>query len=333
MADAEAGMDDLNDLALFAAVARQESFTAAARRLGVPKSRVSRRVAALEKRLGVRLLQRSTRAVHVTDVGRAFLAHCEAMTQSARAALEVAEHAGDRPSGRLLVSCPIGVAHIFLAEILPNFLKAHPDVRLELDLTNRRVDVIGEGYDVALRVRSVLEDSELALRSFGVSEQLLVGSPEFVAEHGPFPDLASLGGVRGMGPAGRGDERPRWRLRGTQGDTVDVEYRPVLLTDDVYLLHQAALRGAGLAQTPFNLCAAALRDGRLIEVLPDHRLPSHQLHAVFPSRRGLAPSVRAFLEFLAAELPSKLDAACELYRETAEDVLASRRERRPSARP
>lgn len=326
-------MDDLNDLALFAAVARQGSFTGAGRTLGVPKSRVSRRIAELEQRLGVRLLQRSTRAVHVTEVGRAFQAHCEAMTRSARAALEVAEHAGERPSGRLLVSCPIGVAHIFLADSLPKFLRAYPEVRLELDLTNRRVDIIREGYDVALRVRSVLEDSELALRSFGVSEQLLVGSPDFIAEHGPFPDLDSLGGVLGMGPAGRGEERPRWRLRGNEGDVIDVEYTPVLLTDDVYLLHQAALGGAGLAQAPFNLCAAALRDGRLVEVLPDHRLSAHQLHAVFPSRRGLVPSVRVFLEFLAAELPSTLRAASELYRDTAAQVLAAKAAGRPGDRP
>lgn len=311
-------MDDLNDLALFAAVARQGGFTAAAQALGIPKSRVSRRIADLEKRLGVRLLQRSTRAVHVTDVGKAFHAHCEAMASAARAAFEVAEHAGDRPSGRLLVSCPAGVAHLFLAKILPKFLQAYPDVRLELDLTSRRVDVIREGYDVALRVRSVLGDSELALRHFGVSEQLLVGSPDFVASHGPFSDIAALRGVRGMGPAGVGGEPPRWRLSRGEGGTVDVEYVPVLVTEDVYLLHEAALRGAGLAQVPFNMCAAAIRDGRLVEVLPEHRLSLHQLHAVFPSRRGMVPSVRAFLEFLAVEIPPVLTAATALYQDTAE---------------
>lgn len=110
-------MEDLNDLVLFAAVVTHGSFSAAARALGIPKSRVSRRVADLEQRLGVRLLQRSTRAVHVTDVGSAFYAQCEVMTQAARAALEVAEHAGERPSGRLRVSCPVGVAHAFLAPV------------------------------------------------------------------------------------------------------------------------------------------------------------------------------------------------------------------------
>lgn len=124
-------MEDLNDLVLFAAVVTHGSFSAAARALGIPKSRVSRRVADLEQRLGVRLLQRSTRAVHVTDVGSAFYAQCEVMTQAARAALEVAEHAGERPSGRLRVSCPVGVAHAFLAPVLSKFLLAQPEVRLE----------------------------------------------------------------------------------------------------------------------------------------------------------------------------------------------------------
>lgn len=314
-------MEDLNDLALFAAVARQGSFTAAARTLGIPKSRVSRRIADLEKRLGIRLLQRSTRAVHVTEVGKAFQAHCETMTSAARAAVEVAQHAGDRPSGRLLVSCPAGVAHLYLAKTLPKFLLAYPDVQLELTLTSRRVDVIREGYDVALRVRSVLEDSELALRPLGVSEQLLVGSPDFIAAHGPFPDLASLRGVPGMGPTGIGGEPPRWRLSRPEGGTIDVEYAPVMLTEDVYLLHEAALRGAGLAQVPFNLCAGAILDGRLIEILPDHRLSLHQVHAVFPSRRGLVPSVRAFLEFLAAEVPPMLASASALYEGSAEELL------------
>lgn len=317
-------MDDLNDLALFAAVAQHGSFTAAARALSIPKSRASRRIADLEKRLGIRLLQRSTRAVHVTDVGKAFQAHCEAMTRAARAALEVAEHAGDRPSGRLLVSCPAGVAHLFLAKLLPKFLKAYPDVRLKLDLTNRRVDVIREGYDIALRVRSVLDDSELALRHFGVSEQLLVGSPDFVAAHGPFRDLAALRGVRGMGPAGIGGEPPRWRLHRVDGSTMDVEYLPVLITEDVYLLHEAALRGTGLAQVPFNMCAAAIRDGRLVEILPDHRLSLHQVHAVFPSRRGMVPAVRAFMEFLAHEIPPVLTEAATLYEDTANAVETRR---------
>lgn len=295
-------MDDLNDLVFFTAVVSHGSFSRAASALGVTKSRVSRGVASLEERLGVRLLQRSTRALTVTDVGSAFYAHCETMTQAARAAFEVAERAGARPSGRLRVSCPVGVAHIFLAPVLPRFLRAHPDVRLELDLTNRRVDVIGEGYDVALRVRSTLDDSNLVMRTFGVSDQVLAASPAFVAEHGPFPSPDSLRGAIGVGSGGAGDEKAKWNLTASDGTPVDIEYRPAMITNDVYLLMQAAAAGVGIGQLPFNLCGDAIRDGRLVVLLPEYRIPGHQLHAVFPSRRGLVPAVRAFIDFLGIEL-------------------------------
>lgn len=309
-------MEDLNDLVLFAAVVTHGSFSGAARALGIPKSRVSRRVADLEQRLGVRLLQRLTRAVHVTDVGSAFYAQCEAMTQAARAAFEVAEHAGDKPSGRLRVSCPVGVAHIFLAPVLSKFLLAQPEVRLELDVTNRRVDVIGEGYDVALRVRATLDDSNLVARTFGVSGQVLVASPSFVAEHGPFDSAASLRGMAGVGSGGTGGERARWRLTGPDGAAVDIEYVPAFVTDDLFLLGQTTIAGVGIAQLPFNLCAEAIQDGRLVVLLPDHRLPVHQFHAVFPSRRGLVPAVRAFIEFLAEEQPAIMARAIGCYEES-----------------
>jgi len=307
----------LDDLALFAAVVENGSFSGAARALSIPKSRVSRRVADLEQRLGVRLLQRSTRAVHVTDVGSAFYAHCEVVTNAARAAFEVAEHASERPAGRLRVSCPAGVAHIFLAPVLSKFLRAQPEVRLELELTNRRVDVIGEGYDIALRIRTSLDDSNLVVRMFGISDQVLAASPSFIAEHGPFRTAASLRGVTGVGPGGLAGERPRWRVTAPDGNSADIEYVPGLVTDDVYLQCQIAIGGGGVAQLPFNLCAEAIRDGRLVVLLPDHRVPVHQLHAVFPSRRGLVPAVRAFIEFLAAELPMMTASASSCYEDIA----------------
>ncbi|OWV82413.1 LysR family transcriptional regulator [Rhizobium sp. R634] len=299
-------MEDLNDLMLFAAVVRHGSFSAAALANGLPKSKVSRRIAGLERRLGVRLLQRSTRALHVTEVGLALLPHCENMAQSALAALEVAASAGEHPSGRLKVSCPIGVAHIFLAPVLGKFLKAHPAIQFELDLTNRRVDVIAEGYDVALRIRSSLDDSNLVTRSLGTSEQMLVASPEFIAAYGPFDSVDSLRRKPGVGPAGVRGEKNFWSLLKPDGGSIDIEYLPTLITDDVYVLGQAALAGIGVARLPVNICGDAIREGRLMKVLPDYRLQAHRLHAVFPSRRGLLPAVRAFLDFLAAELPDML---------------------------
>ncbi len=295
-------MEDLNDLALFAAVVVHGSFSAAARALNTPKSRVSRRVAELEQRLGVRLLQRSTRVVRVTEVGSAFFTHCEAMANAARAAVEVAEHAGARPAGRLRISSPMGVAHVFLAPLLARFLCAHPDVRLELELSNRRVDVIGEGFDVAMRVRSTLEDSSLVVRTFGTSQQVLAASPAFVRAHGPFDTVASLQGQRGLGPGGLPGQAQRWCLQGPQGEVAEIDYVPAMVTDDMQLATQAVIGGVGLGLLPFNVAHGAIARGELEVLLPQYRGTPHQLHAVFPSRRGLVPAVRAFIEFLAVEL-------------------------------
>ncbi len=296
-------MEDLNELTMFASVARHGSFSSAALALGIPKSRISRRIAALENRLGVRLLQRSTRSVNLTSVGQEFLKHCNEMIDAARMAFEVAEHAGEAPAGRLRVSCPVGIAHIFVAPVLWKFMRAHPAVRIDLELTNRRVDVIAEAYDIALRVRSTIDDSQLMIRRLGTSEQWLVASPEFVSSRGPFNALQSLHLQRGLGPAGVRGERNLWHMTAPDGQAIDIEYVPILATDDIHMLGQAALEGMGIAQLPRNLCGDAVRKGRLIRLLPDHTLPSHQLHAIFPSRRGLVPAVRAFLDFLGHELP------------------------------
>lgn len=299
-------MEDFNDLAFFAAVVTHGSFSGAARALGIPKSRVSRRIAELEQRLGVRLLQRSTRTMRVTDVGAAFFTHCETMTEAARAALEVAEQAGERPAGRVRISSPAGVAHLFLSPLLPRFLRAHPGVRLELELTNRRVDVIGEGFDVAMRIRTTLDDSDLVVRTFGVSDQVLVASPAFIAARGPFADIGALRGMPGLGKGGQDGEAPRWRLTGPGAEVVEIDYTPALVVDDVELLTIAAAGGAGIALVPFNACASAIAAGELSTLFPGYRAASHQLHAVYASRRGLLPAVRAFIEFLAAELPETM---------------------------
>jgi DNA-binding transcriptional LysR family regulator len=302
-------LEDLNDLVLFAAVVTHGGFSGAARALGISKSRVSRRVAELEERMAVRLLQRSTRSVSVTEVGAAFFAHCESMSAAANAAFEVAARATAKPSGRLRVSCPIGVAHLFLAPLLPRFMLANPGVRLELDLTNRPVDVIGDGYDVAIRIRSSLEDSELVVRNFGVSDQVLAVSPDFLKAHGPFGTAEALQGVAGAGPAGVRGERPRWRVTPPDRPTVDVEYVPAFVSDDVYLLSRMALGGVGVAQLPLHVCEEELRSGRLVMLLPDHALAGHQLHAVYPTRRGVVPAVKAFVDMLAFELPQTLKRA------------------------
>ncbi|WP_229223834.1 LysR substrate-binding domain-containing protein [Duganella sp. sic0402] len=240
-------MEDFNDLAIFAAVVEHGSFSAAARALATQKSRVSRRVAGLEQRLGLRLLQRSTRAVHVTDIGAAFYSQCKRMTNAARAALEVAEQAHTLPSGRLRVSAPSGLAYVFIMPLLARFLCAYPNVKLELEMSNRRVDVIGEGFDVALRARSVMDDSNLVVRTFGNVEQILVASPEFIRAYGPFDSPASLSKKRGLGPKATNTHMPHWKLFSVCGEEIEIDYIPALFSNDIHMILAAALGGAGIA--------------------------------------------------------------------------------------
>ena len=175
----------LDDLYYYAMVVRHGGFAAAGRALGVPKSRLSRHVNTLEEQLGVRLLQRSTRRFVVTDTGQQLFRHCEAMLAQAEAALEVVETARSEPRGRIRVACPVAVAENVLAPVLPRFLARHPQVRVDLVVSNRRVDLLGEGFDAALRVRTTPSGEDgVVMRSFAELCELLVASPAYLAAAG-----------------------------------------------------------------------------------------------------------------------------------------------------
>jgi DNA-binding transcriptional LysR family regulator len=291
-------MQGLDDLVLFASVANEGGFSGAARALGIPKSSVSQRVANLERRLGVRLLQRSTRAVNMTAIGQAFFKSCLMVTDAAKSALDLAAHARIHPGGKLRISSPVGIAYRFLSPVLAKFLLTHPDVRIDLELTNRHVDVIGEGYDIVLRSQAIMDDSDLVVRKFGETTQVLVVSPIYLNSHGVIDSLDSLRRCAAIGP------QSDWCLLDPDGRFLDIEYTSALLTDDLFLLRKMALSGVGVAKLPLNFCTEELRNGRLQIVLPDYKLRVHQLHAVFPSRRGMLPTVRAFIDALAKEIPS-----------------------------
>jgi DNA-binding transcriptional LysR family regulator len=151
-----------------------------------------------------------------------------------------------------------------------------------------------------------LDDSNLVVRTLGGSDQILVASPSFIRAHGPFDTIDSFQGKRGVGPGGQAGEPSRWRLSAIDGSSIEISYSTYLVTDDVHLLMAAAIGGTGLAVLPFNVCRDSILNGELVVMLPGYRGATHQLHAVFPSRRGLVPAVRAFIEFLAAEIPQKM---------------------------
>lgn len=298
---------DLNDLQFFAMVVEHGGYAAAERALGIPKSRLSRRIAQLEADLGVRLLQRSTRKFAVTDVGQSVFRHANSMLAEAQAAREAVERVSATPRGVVRVSSPVAVAQEMLSRLVPEYLRQQPQVRVQLHVSNRRVDVIQEGFDVALRVRTQLgEDGELVMRSFGQIRELLVASPAYLKRFGrpQYPSDMSSHATLSMS---EDEARQRWALHGAVGAIERVDIRPRLMAHDFPMLMAAARDGMGIALLPELTCAEAIRRGELEVVLPNWSLPQGICHAVFPSRRGLLPAVRSFIDFLAERLPGMIE--------------------------
>lgn len=297
---------DLNDLYYFVQVVDNQGFAAASRTLGIPKSKLSRRISTLEERLGVRLIHRSTRHFTVTEIGESYYGHCKAMLVEADAAQQAIDLTRSEPQGTVRVSCPVALLHARVGEMLADFMAARPKITVHLDATNRRVDVIGERVDVAIRVRvPPLEDSGLVMKVLTERAWCMVASPRLVPD-GAAPktpaDLADLPTLD-IGPA---QPSHVWKLEGPNGATAEVRHVPRLVTDDMLTLRQAAIAGAGIVPLPSMLVSDQLRQGQLVRLVPAWQPRGGIIHAVYPTRRGLLPSVRALIDYLAARF-SKLD--------------------------
>ena len=295
-------MQDLNDLYLFALVVKHGSFTAASKAAGLTTSRISRRIADLEERLGVRLLHRTTRKLALTAIGEMYYQHCQAIVSEAQAAAEVVEQIQASPRGRVRVTCPVTTAQSVLGIIITDFMQRYPEVRVSLAATDRMVDLIDEGFDVAIRFRALpLEDSSLVARALGESRSYLVASPAFLDRHGRPALPADLARLASLGKS-RHDAAYAWHLTSAHGQISVIPYQPVLESDDWLVIKQSALAGLGVAAMPDELCQSDIAAGRLEIVLPEWRLPSANLHIIYTSRRGLIPAVRAFIDFTAERL-------------------------------
>ena len=296
-------MQDLNYLYYFAHVVEQGGFSAAARTLDIPKSRLSRRISQLEEKLGVRLLQRTTRRLRLTTAGERYLRYCQEMTASARAAEDAMRQLQSEPSGPVVISCPVSLAQQAMATLLPEFLDTWPAVSVQMLVTNRRIDLIREGVDLALRVRTSLDtDAEMVVRRLGRAMSTLVASPAYLQRHGnpeTPQDLTHHITLSFNEP----QPESRWTLRNPQGEEIEVAVRPQLCCNDFIALTQAAVRGRGIALLPDEAVREEMRRGQLVRVLPEWRSPEGILHCIYPSRRGMMPAVRALLDFLSERLP------------------------------
>jgi DNA-binding transcriptional LysR family regulator len=302
-------MTDLDAIAVFDRVVERKSFAEAARSLGLTTSAVSKRIARLERALGATLLHRTTRRLSLTEAGAVYHDRIRRVLGELASAEEAVTRLGTEPHGLLRVSAPMSFGHLHLAPLVPEFLAAHPGLRVDLELDDRLVDLIDGGFDVAVRI-AALADSSLVARRLAPARRVICGSPDYLARRGVprHPaDLARHDCLRYTLQA-RGD----WTVRrGRSGARVEVSGS--LQANNGEVLRAAALAGLGLVFLPTMIVWRDLQAGTLVPVLVPHLPPPTAIHAVYPRSRLLSPKVRAFVDFLAARFGPRppWDRACE----------------------
>jgi DNA-binding transcriptional LysR family regulator len=292
-------MLDLNDVALFVQVVRAGSFAAAARRLGMPANSASRRIQQLEQQLGLRLMQRSTRKLTLTDAGATLYARCADQVEALTEAAQDLGEGSQVPSGKVRVAAPADFFNIFRMELIAEFLAAHPKVRLEFVLSDERADLIEQGIDVAIRAGKVLEPN-LVARRIGTGRVTLVASPAYLAARGMPESVQALSSHDCVTlPSTSG--RIVWRLDGPEGAS-ETQVGGRISANTAQAMLEAVLAGLGVGLLPAVMTSAHVREGELIEVLPDHSVEGIEAYLVYLSRRQLPRAVSAFIEFMVAKM-------------------------------
>lgn len=290
-------MLNLNDLQFFVAAVEAGGFAAASRRLGVPKSTISKRVAELESALDARLIHRTSRSFTLTDVGRDFHDHARAALIEAEAAEATVRTRQAEPSGVVRITAAIPTAQLLLARHLPRLALEHPQLRLQVDVSDRFVDVVQEGYDIAVRSHvAPLPDSGLVQRRVLVEPVVLFAAPDYLGRRGTPQMPVDLAAHDGLLTA---PGNTIWHLTDGDGVVADAQPQPRLVANESAVLVHAALAGLGIACMPAS-CIAAYDGGRLLRVLPGWNAGSITTTLLMPHRRGQLPGVRAVVEFLAA---------------------------------
>ncbi len=292
---------NLNDLTLFAQAVESGGFAPAARRFSVPKSTLSKRVAALEASLGVRLIERSSRSFRLTDIGHDFYQHARAALVEVESAQQVVQSRLAEPSGTVRLTAAVPVVQFQLAPHLPALARTWPRLQLQLHASDRFVDLVQEGYDIALRSHfAPLPDSGLVQRTLMVEPVMLVAAPAYLREHGVPRQPADLAAHHGLLT---GADATRWTVsQGKGGKVQTVEPQPRLVANESVALLHAATAGLGIVCLPETICQHHLARGELVRVLPRWTAGRVTTTALVPHRRSLLPSVRAVLDFLAERL-------------------------------
>ena len=298
-------MLDLNDFFYYVQVVDRGGFTAAGRALRIPKSTLSHRIQQLENTLGVRLLNRTSRRFGMTDAGSEFYRHAVLMLREAELAETAMRHRLSEPTGTVRCTAAVATVQFAMRDIVADFLVRYPKVNVVAHATDQYVDIVAENYDVAIRAHSdPLPNSSLVQRTLTPAPWLLFAGAAYLDAKGPLEtprDLAKHPSLFMM----RSGVKPMWRLRRStgRGEKVVVSLTPRLLIDDMFSLKQAAIAGLGVVALPGYVCRDDVKSGALRRVLPDWIADDSTLTALIPYRQGLLPSVRAFIEHLAAALP------------------------------
>ncbi len=296
-------MIDLNEMALFSAVVEQGSFVGASRALGIPKSTLSRKVAGLEERLGSRLLHRTTRTVRPTEIGQRYYQKTARIIADATEADLLVQSSQGSPVGRLRVTTTLLFARLFLGPLLPEFHRLYPRVELDLQAMDRRVDLIAEGFDVAIRAGE-MDDSSLVARRLGGEAMLLCASPSYLAVHGVPQTVSELVHHRCVV---MGDSlASTWRFHTPLGPE-SVVVRGILTVNDIELAKEGALAGMGIARVPRFLCEEDLKRGSLVPVLGGCGVKESPVYVVYPSARQLSTKVRSFVDFVVERVPPQME--------------------------
>jgi len=299
-------MLDLNNVYYFVQVVEKKGISAAAHALDLPKSSVSRGVVTLEEALGVRLIQRTSRSFVVTEVGLEFYKHAVTMLESAQAAEDSIKQRVAEPRGTIRFTCSVAFAQLAMASIIPDFMMRFPQVDVIQHATNRYVDPINEGFDLCLRAHTTpLRDSTLVIRHLANIPWHLFAGPEYLSRKGTPESPAELGQHDGVLLSGTADT-PCWVLQhGHFGfRKISVPFAPRLQSDDMATLKAAACAGLGIVALPGYVGAPEVTRGQLVRVLPDWTAGIAMMSLLMPSKRGMLPSIRAFVDFLAERVPS-----------------------------
>ncbi|HDZ8883751.1 LysR family transcriptional regulator [Aeromonas dhakensis] len=284
---------ELELMGLFATVVEQGSFTGAAELLGMPKSSVSQKISRLESQLGVRLLQRTTRRLSLTPQGEIYVEQCRALLALARSANLAMARLRAAPAGRVRITAPEATGTLLLGRILAEFRALYPEVVLELTLCDEQLDLVGEGYDLALRA-APLKDSSLICRRIGQVPRHLVAAPAYLAAHGMPQQLSELGRYACLVHT----SLPVWPLQ-------EGGWRPqgACISNSLLALRELAINEGGIALLPHHVCEGDLASGRLQKVLPELAVPPNPFYLIYPSREHLAPALRSLMDFVAERLP------------------------------